>query len=116
MFIFEVIYLMNSDFVLKPIYSLHYKDILGSMSNNTNLSCIGHALYNSMPELLLIAGLLLLVAMIGSIVLTVDFRYHEANSVVTYNTTESLEGKITYSSHLPMDGQNKSIVDYDYPK
>lgn len=111
-----MIYLINSDSVLNPIYSLHYKDILSFSHTACNINYIGHALYNYCYKYIAVAGLILLVAMIGSIVLTVDFSYHEDNSIIIYNTTGTLEGKLTYVSYSPVERQNKHIFLYDNPK
>ncbi len=99
-----------------PIYSLHYIHIGNNYATAGNIGLVGHTLYNHWYGAVAISGLILLVAMVGSIVLTVDFCYHDVSFVVTYNTTELLENKIKYINYLPIDRRNKHIFYYDDPK
>lgn len=93
---------------------LHFFSITYSMNNllelniisynlvwsHSNLYLLGDILYNSYSYLLIIAGLILLLAMVGSMMLTIDIYYHnvEIKKVQTYNSTRFLKNHITFWS------------------
>lgn len=101
---FFFIYLINLD---NNIFSTNYLTNnlleLNLISNTliyspTNLFLIGDLLYNSYPYLLIYVGLLLLLAMIGSMVLTIDNNYHEVQykKINNYYHTKELKSRISF--------------------
>lgn len=52
------------------------------VDNITNIDALGQGLYNYFVPCFLLAGIVLLVAMIGAIVLTLNFRSHRKNELV----------------------------------
>lgn len=73
--------------IFKSIFFLddNFFDVLLMLGYSNNLAYLGCILYNVYGHLVIFAGLVLLVAMIGSIVLTVDFSYREASVEPLYN-------------------------------
>lgn len=77
----------NLDEVFIKFYSLMYPNLVDELSN---IEVIAQSLYNYFLICFLLAGIVLLVAVIGSIVLTLDFNNKErykSNSVVTTSRT-----------------------------
>lgn len=66
--------------------------------SSNNLYLIGDLLYNSYAYLLIYIGLILLLAMIGSMVLTVDSKYHNVKykKVNHYYNTREMKNRITF--------------------
>jgi NADH-quinone oxidoreductase subunit J len=56
-------------------------DFQGSLDNITNIDALGQGLYNYFVPCFLLAGIVLLVAMIGAIVLTLNFSSHRKNEL-----------------------------------
>jgi NADH-quinone oxidoreductase subunit J len=75
-FLLEVFIIVDNDFVpLLPVeIPSTYVDWSGQIDNVTNLSSIGQVLYTDYALAFLMAGIILLVAMIGAIVLTMQTR------------------------------------------
>jgi NADH-quinone oxidoreductase subunit J len=76
-FLLEVFIIVDNDFV--PLLSdgnmpSAYVDWSGQIDNVTNLSSLGQVLYTHYALAFLMAGIILLVAMIGAIVLTMQIR------------------------------------------
>jgi NADH-quinone oxidoreductase subunit J len=76
-FLLEVFIIVDNDFV--PLLSdgnmpSAYVDWSGHIDNVTNLSSLGQVLYTHYALAFLMAGIILLVAMIGAIVLTMQIR------------------------------------------
>jgi NADH-quinone oxidoreductase subunit J len=76
-FLLEVFVIVDNDFV--PLLSdgsmpAAYVDWSGQIDNVTNLSSLGQILYTHYALAFLMAGIILLVAMIGAIVLTMQIR------------------------------------------
>ena len=76
-FLLEVFIIVDNDFV--PLLSdgnmpSAYVDWSGRIDNVTNLSSLGQVLYTHYALAFLMAGIILLVAMIGAIVLTMQIR------------------------------------------
>ena len=103
-FFLEFIFMIKNDF---NFFSLNYlnNDLLelGCISHNlvwshSNLYLIGDLLYNSYNYFLIFAGLILLLAMIGSIVLTIDINYHNVKykKIKAYNTTREIKTRISF--------------------
>ena len=103
-------FLLEFCFIIKHdlnFFSLNYLDNefleLGIVSYNlllssSNLYLLGDLLYNSYSHLLIFAGLILLLAMLGSIVLTVDTNYHNTKykKVKAFNTTRDIKSRISF--------------------
>jgi len=63
----------------------------------SNIKLISEVLYNDYAYLLVVAGLILLLAMLGAIVLTVDFNYRvNARKIQLYGNTRILKSRINF--------------------
>jgi NADH-quinone oxidoreductase subunit J len=103
-------FFLEFSFIVKNdlnFFSLNYlnNDLLelGIISYNlvwsySNLYLLGDLLYNSYNYFLIFAGLILLLAMIGSIVLTIDTNYHNVKykKVNAYNNLKEVKGRISF--------------------
>jgi NADH:ubiquinone oxidoreductase subunit 6 (subunit J) len=93
-FIFELIYILSKDFyLLNYIYNnyMEYNIINQSLINpQSNLYLIGDLLYNHFNNLLIIAGFILLLAMVGTIILTKDDFKTNKN---LYNSENNIKNK-----------------------
>ncbi len=103
-FFIEFFFLIKNDlnFLTFTYISNNFLE-LGIISNNllwakSNLYLLGDILYNSYSYLLIVAGLILLLAMVGSMVLTIDIHYHnvEVKKVQIYSSTRFLKNHITF--------------------
>jgi len=103
-FLFFIFFIIKQDYNL---FSLSYTSNnlleLGLIDysllySSSNLYLIGDLLYNSYSYMLIYAGLLLLLAMIGSMVLTVDSNYHyiKYKKVNNYMYTRELKNRISF--------------------
>ena len=106
-FFFLVFFFMikNDLHMLSVTYPLNNFLEINIISNDlvwshSNLYLLGDILYNSYSYLLIIAGLILLLAMIGSMILTIDTHYHNVavKKVQTYSSTRFLKNHITFWS------------------
>lgn len=72
--------------IFKSVFFLddNYFEILKLLGYSNNLAHLGSILYNIYGHLVVLAGLVLLVAMLGSIILTVDFSYRESMTAPYY--------------------------------
>lgn len=61
-----------------------------------NISYLGNVLYNYYGHFVILAALVLLLAMLASIVLTVDFSYREENKLAFYNKLNTGELSISF--------------------
>ena len=105
-FLFFMFFLIKNDF---DLFSLSYTsnnllelDVISNslLYSSSNLYLLGDILYNSYSYMLIYAGLLLLLAMIGSMVLTVDSNYHNIKykKVNNYMYTRELKNRISFWS------------------
>ena len=109
-----IFFLIKYDFDLLSLsYTSNNLLDLSVMSNSllyssSNLYLIGDILYNGYSYMLIYAGLLLLLAMIGSMVLTVDSNYHNIKykKVKNYMYTRELKNRISFWS-IPTSKSNK---------
>lgn len=100
------LFMIKADFQLFAInYNTNNLLELGILSNEllwsySNLFLLGDVLYNSYSYLLVIAGLILLLAMIGSMALTLDSHYHavEVRKKENFTSTRHLRNHITFWS------------------
>ena len=99
-----MLYLINIDY---NFFSLNYKNNnlleLNIITNtliysSNNLTLIGDLLYNLYSYFLVYVGCILLLAMIGSMVLTVDNNYHniQYKKIRNYYNTRELKNRITF--------------------
>jgi NADH-quinone oxidoreductase subunit J len=103
-FLFQFIYIMKSDLDFFSINYLVDNKLELNISNyslirsSTNLYLLGDLLFNSYSFLLILAGLVLLVAMIGSILLTLDLSYHNVNirKNKIFDITRERKNRITF--------------------
>jgi NADH-quinone oxidoreductase subunit J len=102
-FIFEFFYLLKND--IKFIFPYDANNQVYSIINtfdlvisNSNLYLIGDLLFNSYSHLLVIVGLILLLAMIGSIILTIDIQYHyiKNKKFLNYNKTRMPKNCVSF--------------------
>jgi len=87
-------------------------DWSNTITNKTNINFIGEVLYNHYYVYLWFAGLILLVAMIGSIVLTVDFDYHASRQEIIYSNTKSIDSCLIYiTAHgeVPLKRETRNL-------
>jgi NADH:ubiquinone oxidoreductase subunit 6 (subunit J) len=93
-FILELIYILSKDFyLLNYLYNnyMEYNIINQSLINpQSNLYLIGDLLYNHFNSLLVIAGFILLLAMVGTIILTKDDLKNNKN---LYNSDNNIKNK-----------------------
>ena len=87
-FFLEVLLIVDNDFV--PLISNEtgssdYIEWTNGLDAVSNLSSLGQVLYSHYALAFLMAGIILLVAMIGAIVLTMQNSYHDPSS--TYFST-----------------------------
>lgn len=70
------------------------------IDNKNNIIYIGEILYYHFFYLIIFAGLILLLAMVGSIALTVDYDYHQSRNKIlnNYFISKSYKKRITFSS------------------
>jgi NADH-quinone oxidoreductase subunit J len=108
--ILGIIFYVNMILLIKQDYnflSLYYvnNNLLETniLSNNliysyNNLYLIGDLLYNFYGYLLIYIALILLLAMIGAMVLTLDSNYHTIHykKINNYNNTKQLKNRITF--------------------
>jgi NADH-quinone oxidoreductase subunit J len=103
-FFFEFIYILKNDINFFSIYYVNNELLnLNIISynlviSNSNLYLIGDLLFNSYSYLLILVGLILLLAMIGSIILTIDIQYHNVKNkkIKYYNNTRLLKTRISF--------------------
>jgi NADH-quinone oxidoreductase subunit J len=103
-FFFEFIYILKNDINFFSIYYINNELLnLNTISynlviSNSNLYLIGDLLFNSYSYLLVLVGLILLLAMIGSIILTIDIQYHNVKNkkIKYYNNTRILKSRISF--------------------
>ena len=104
LFYIFLIYLINFDNNSNSINYLNNNLLELNVISNTliyssnNLYLIGDLLYNSYSYLLIYVGLILLLAMIGSMVLTIDNNYHNVQykRIKNYYNTRELKNRITF--------------------
>ena len=75
----------NSTFCVSDL-PYNFDNYLDSLSS---IDVLGQSLYNYYLLCFLLAGLILLVAMIGAIVLTLNFRSHRKNELVSRQLSRS---------------------------
>lgn len=84
--------LLNSDLE----YILHYTVWLDLLDNYTNIQLLGQLLYTHYFVIFLISGFVLLVAMIGSIVLTLYHRTNTKRQSIYYQLSQSYNKSIIF--------------------
>ena len=84
LFIFEVLNTVNCSFVIPETFQSmdNYIPWVSSMDKVTNLEALGKLLYTYYFIYFLIAGIILLVAMVGAIVLTLQFNKTVKNQLI----------------------------------
>lgn len=101
-FFFEFLYMIYNDLGFNLVYLYEageYNSMWLSKMNiySSNIKLIAEVLYNDYSFLLIFAGLILLLAMLGAIVLTVDFNYRGvARKVQLYGDTRMLTSRINF--------------------
>ena len=84
LFFLEILYLVLNDFSLSNLNFLNdfSIDFVNFIMPKSNLILFGEILYNYFNFLIILMGLILLIAMLGSIVLTMDFNERK---IITIN-------------------------------
>jgi NADH-quinone oxidoreductase subunit J len=103
-FYINIIYLIKQDFNFFSIYYINNNLLeLGILSNNliysyNNLYLIGDLLYNFYGYLLIYVALILLLAMVGAMVITLDSNYHniQYKKINNYNNTKQMKNRISF--------------------
>jgi len=103
LFYIVLIYLIKENYnflIINPNNNLLEQNIITNtiIYSSNNLFIIGDIFYNIYPHLLIYVGLILLLAMIGSMVLTVDFNYHntQRKEIINYYKTKHLKKRISF--------------------
>ena len=93
-FLLEIIYIIKKDFFLMNFLYNNYfeQDAIGVnlIYGQSNLYVIGDMLFNNYSSLLVIAGLILLLAMVGAILLTKDSNKNSNKNIVDNLKSRSL--------------------------
>lgn len=78
-FVGLVYYLINNDYTIESsyIYIVSHYNWAEIIVDSSNINRLGHILYNHYFYFVIFAGLILLLAMVGSIALTVEYDYHQ---------------------------------------
>lgn len=101
-FFIELLYMIYHDLAGTTVNLFNYDDFsvswISEVNTKSNLNLIAEVLYNNYFYLLYFAGFILLVAMIGAIVLTVDvnFRVNRRKIQDSYVITRRLNKRITF--------------------
>jgi NADH-quinone oxidoreductase subunit J len=77
------------------IFDSEVYDFQNILDNMTNIDVLGQGLYNYFVPCFLLAGIILLVAMIGAIVLTLNFSSHRKNEL-TYRQLSRSENFLSF--------------------
>lgn len=97
------LYLINYDYNMLSISYTNNNLLDLNLTNSliysyNNLYLLGDLLYNSYAYLLIYVGLILLLAMMGSMVLTVDSKYHNTQykKVKNFYNTKEMKNRISF--------------------
>lgn len=105
-FFFEFLFIVKVDLDFLSINYLNNNYLELNLINynliwsSSNLYLIGDLLFNSFNYLLILAGLILLLAMLGSILLTLDKTYHNINykKISILSSTRDRKNRISFWS------------------
>jgi len=87
-FILQIFFFVSQIFDFGEIKSFQFET---SIDNLTNIDVLGQFLYNYLLVCFLLAGVILLVAMIGAIVLTLNFNSNRKNQLISRQLSRSME-------------------------
>ena len=87
-------------FSFENIKSFTYEN---NFDNLNNIDCLGQILYNYFSSCFLIAGIVLLVAIIGAVILTLNFSSNRKNQLISRQLSRSVECLVLIS-----DNSNKN--------
>jgi NADH:ubiquinone oxidoreductase subunit 6 (subunit J) len=102
-FLSEIFLILESDFVpllSQNLLSTDYNIWVASTESISNIATLGQVLYTTFAVFFLIAGLILLVAMIGAIVLTMQTRTTLRRQQIYQQTSRDFENAVFLSSGL----------------
>jgi NADH-quinone oxidoreductase subunit J len=88
-------YFFTFDSIFVKFYSYIYLNLVDELSN---IEIISQSLYNYFLICFLLAGIVLLVAVLGSIILTLDFNNKERYLSIYLNNTSRTSNKIVFFS------------------
>lgn len=106
-FIFEIFYLINSNsgLLFKEYYFLeindelkgyYFTDYFESLMAGSNIEQLGILLYSKFVYFFFLGGIILLIAMIGAIVLTLNHKFANKRQDIYIQTVRSLQSSIRY--------------------
>jgi len=87
-FLLQVFFFITEIFNFGDIKFFEFQNNIDAISN---IEAIGQFLYNYLLVCFLIAGLILLVAMLGAIILTLNFNSNRKNQLISRQLTRSVE-------------------------
>jgi NADH-quinone oxidoreductase subunit J len=100
-FFFIISYTFFSEiFSFENIKNFSYEN---SFDNLNNIDCLGQILYNYFSSCFLIAGIVLLIAIIGAVILTLNFSSNRKNQLISRQLSRSVECLVLIS-----DNSNKN--------
>jgi NADH-quinone oxidoreductase subunit J len=100
-FFFILSYTFFSEiFSFENIKNFSYEN---SFDNLNNIDCLGQILYNYFSSCFLIAGIVLLIAIIGAVILTLNFSSNRKNQLISRQLSRSVECLVLIS-----DNSNKN--------
>jgi NADH:ubiquinone oxidoreductase subunit 6 (subunit J) len=102
-FLSEIFLILESDFVpllSQNLLSTDYNIWVANTESISNIATLGQVLYTTFAVFFLIAGLILLVAMIGAIVLTMQTRTTLRRQQIYQQTSRDFENAVFLSSGL----------------
>lgn len=102
-FLSEIFLILESDFVpllSQNLLSTDYNIWVTNTESISNIATLGQVLYTTFAVFFLIAGLILLVAMIGAIVLTMQTRTTLRRQQIYQQTSRDFENAVFLSSGL----------------
>jgi len=82
--------LKNNFFENNILFNAHYFYGMPLFDNLNNIDILGQVLYNYFLSGVLIAGIVLLVAVIGAITLTFNFNSHRKNQVISRQLSRAI--------------------------
>jgi NADH-quinone oxidoreductase subunit J len=87
-FLVQVFYFLNKVFSFGEIKSFYFENNIDALYN---IGSLGQFLYNYFLSCFLIAGIVLLVALIGAIILTLNFNSSRKNQLVSRQLSRSIK-------------------------
>lgn len=92
MFLFEILYLIKNFFILQNniLINLTYIEYISNINTYTNLEGLSQLLFTDYLYLFIICGMILLVAMVGAIILTLNQKFFNKRQDIVYQINKKL--------------------------